>query len=271
MKGNARYGISDDLGRLTFAHPGDLAFLEIGIDPQAVSRHDGQELGANRRIGADARTAIADDPVDRRADFRVAQIEARQIAISIGLIEVSRSLFTLCIDDLELALGSFKGRLRLAFASARFLVVGVGLLEPLPRSKPVVAQRSVAIDVIFGAHPLSHCCRELSPGLVEHRHPHAPRGVHIDETRPPCGNVCLSAGELRPIIAVVELEQQVASLDGLVIDNRDNPDETRDLERQRRDLAPDIGVVGRFDVLPDHHPVPHETRGGTNEDGAGGE
>jgi hypothetical protein len=46
MKGDARYGISDDLCRLTFAHPGELAFLEIGIDPQAVSRHDGQELGA---------------------------------------------------------------------------------------------------------------------------------------------------------------------------------------------------------------------------------
>ena len=91
MKGQTRYGISDDLGRLAFAHACELAFLEIGIDPQAVRRHDGQELGANRRIGADARTAIADDPVDWRTDFRVAQIEARQIAISVGLIDVSRT------------------------------------------------------------------------------------------------------------------------------------------------------------------------------------
>jgi hypothetical protein len=180
-------------------------------------------------------------------------------------------LLTLCIDDVELALGSFKGRLRLAFAGTRFLVVGVGLFESLPGSEPIVAQRSVAVDVIFGAHPFSHCCGEVSPGLLEHRHTHAPRGVHIDESRPPCGNVCLSAGELRTIIAVVELEQQVASLDGLVIDNRDGLDKTRDLERQRRDLAPDIGVVGRFDVLPDRHPVPDETGCDTNEDGAGGE
>jgi hypothetical protein len=109
MKGDARHGISDDLCRLSFAHPGELIFLEIVIDPQAVSRHDGQELGANRRIGADARTAIADDPVDRRVDFRGAQIEARQIAISVGLIDVSRSLPTLGIDDLELAAGSLAG------------------------------------------------------------------------------------------------------------------------------------------------------------------
>jgi hypothetical protein len=33
MKGYTWYGSSDDLGRLTFAHPGELAFLEIGIDP----------------------------------------------------------------------------------------------------------------------------------------------------------------------------------------------------------------------------------------------
>jgi hypothetical protein len=120
-----------------------------------VSRHDGQDLGANRRIGARARTAIADDPVDRRADFGVAEIEAREISISVRLIEVSRSLLTLCIDDVELALGSFKGRLRLAFAGTRFLVVGVGLFESLPGSEPIVAQRSVAVDVIFGAHPFS--------------------------------------------------------------------------------------------------------------------
>jgi hypothetical protein len=215
MKGYTWYGISDDLGRLAFAHACELALLEIGIDPQTVRRHDGEELGANRRIGARARTAIADDPVDRRADFGIAEIEARQFAISVGLVEVSVSLLALCIDNVELALGSLKGRLRLAFASARFLVVVVGLFESLPRSKPVVAQRAVTVDVVFGAYPLSHCEGEVSPGLVEHRHPHAPRGLHIGSRSPTGSNGCLSAGELRAIIAVVELEQQVASLDAL--------------------------------------------------------
>jgi hypothetical protein len=61
--------------------------------------------------------------------------------------------------------GSFKGRLRLAFASARFLVVGVGLLEPLLRRKPVAAQRAVTVDVVFGAYPLSRCEGQVSGWL----------------------------------------------------------------------------------------------------------
>jgi len=46
-----------------------LAFLEIGVDPQTTLRHDGEKLGSRHRIGAEARATIADDPVDGRPHF----------------------------------------------------------------------------------------------------------------------------------------------------------------------------------------------------------
>jgi hypothetical protein len=89
----------------------------------------------------------------------------------------------------------------------------------LTRSEPLVAQCPVTIDVIFGARPLSHCGGEVSHRLFEHCQTHAPGRIDIGKSGSPSSNICLSAGELRTIIAIVELEQQVASLDGLVIDD----------------------------------------------------
>jgi hypothetical protein len=54
----------------------------------------------------------------------------------------------------------------------------------------------------------------------------------------------LSTGELRAIVSIVELQEQVAGFDGLVIHDRDRVDKTRHLRRKRRDLAPDIGIIG---------------------------
>ena len=56
-----------DGDRLARAHRGELALLEVGVDPQALGRHDRHELRADGRIGAGARAAIADGAVDRRA------------------------------------------------------------------------------------------------------------------------------------------------------------------------------------------------------------
>jgi hypothetical protein len=44
-----------------------------------------------------------------------------------------------------------------------FLMDSVGLFESLPGSEPIVTQHSVAVDVIFGAHPLSHCALLPAP------------------------------------------------------------------------------------------------------------
>ncbi len=72
----AGQGVGDDGRRLAGSHPLELVLLEIRIDPQTVRRNDGEKVGALGDIGADLGGAVADIAVDRRTDFRIAQIEA---------------------------------------------------------------------------------------------------------------------------------------------------------------------------------------------------
>ena len=75
MKDMTRKRIGDDCCRLSGLHLRQLIFLEIRVDPQAMRRNDGQQIGALRYVGPDLRSAIADIAVDRRHDLRVAEIE----------------------------------------------------------------------------------------------------------------------------------------------------------------------------------------------------
>ena len=115
------------------AHVRELAFLEVGVDPEAVRRHQRHELRADRRVGAGARAAVADDAVDRRAQFGVAEVELRGVAIGDGAGQRRLRLLLLRVDDVELALRGLQRGARLRVGGERLLVVGVGLLEALHR------------------------------------------------------------------------------------------------------------------------------------------
>jgi hypothetical protein len=93
--------------------------------------------------------AVADHPVDRRADFGVAEIERSQIALGLGLRQRGFDLPLFAIDDVELALRRLRRGLRLALGGDGFLEVGVGLFETLDRGKADGAQRAIAVEIVL--------------------------------------------------------------------------------------------------------------------------
>ena len=64
-KADAGQHVGNNFGGLALANARQLTFLEVGINPQAAGRDDGQELGSDGRIGAGSRAAVADHAIDR--------------------------------------------------------------------------------------------------------------------------------------------------------------------------------------------------------------
>src|SRR5271155_3841390 len=75
-----------------------------------------------------------------------------------------------------------------------------------------------------------------------------------------CGHLMLhhrfGVREIGPVIAFVELDQQLARFDVLVVADEDFRNKAGDMRRQGRDVTADIGVVGGFDKAADFPPVP---------------
>ena len=90
---------------------------------------------------------------------------------------------------------------------------------------------------------------------------------------------CLLAGhggvrlrQRRPVVPVVELDQQIAGMDLLVVGNGDLGDEAGDLRRDDRHIAAHIGVVRALGEAPDRPPVVAEPpRPGGGQQGGPGE
>src|SRR5260221_827067 len=58
-------------------------------------------------------------------------------------------------------------------------------------------------------------------------------------------------GECGPIVTIVELDEKVAGVDRLIVCDDDTRDEPRDLRRDHRHVAADVGVVGRLYEAPE--------------------
>jgi len=153
-KADTRQHIGNDLNRLARADVCELIFLEIRVNPEAARGDDCEELGSYRGIGAGARAAVTDYPVDWRANFCIGKIEQREIALGQSLIESGLGLLLLRGNDIELALCSIERRPRPALRRPRFLMVCVSLFETLAGSKMIRAQCSIPVEVIFGAGQL---------------------------------------------------------------------------------------------------------------------
>ena len=236
-------------------HPGELALLEIGVDPEPLGRHQRDELGAHRREGAAARAAVADDAVDGRAQLGIAEVELGGVAIGDGGGEIRLGLLLLGIDDVELALGRGHRGAGLLIGGRRLLVIGIGLLEALQRGVLPLDQAAVAVDIVFRPRDLGRGRRELGLGLGDHRLLQLAPGVEIGQGRLLPGDSCRRPRQRGLVVAVVELHQQIAGMDRLVVGDRHLGDEARDLRRDHRDVAADIGIVGAFDEAPDRPPV----------------
>jgi len=90
-------------------------------------------LGADRRVGANARAPISDHAIDRRAQFGVAEVQLREIAFGDGCCQRRLGLLLLRIDDIKFALRCRERRACLRCGGDGLLAIGVGLLETLHR------------------------------------------------------------------------------------------------------------------------------------------
>ena len=89
-------------------HMLELAFLEVGVDPEIVRRDDRDEIGAARDIGADLGGAVADIAVDGRANLGVAEIEFGRVAVGLGLGDVGPGDGDVGVQNRELLLRRVK-------------------------------------------------------------------------------------------------------------------------------------------------------------------
>ena len=94
----------------------------------------------------------------------------------------------------------------------RFLMIRIGLLETLTRSDPVIAQCSIAIEVVFGACQLSRSAAHIGRRLFDHRLVHALVGVYIGKSGPLGRNARLSAGELCSVISIASFSRRSPAL-----------------------------------------------------------
>jgi hypothetical protein len=63
-KADAGQHVGNNFGGLALANACQLTFLEVGINPQAAGRNDGQELGSDGGIGASSRAAVTDHAIN---------------------------------------------------------------------------------------------------------------------------------------------------------------------------------------------------------------
>ena len=75
--------------------------------------------------------SVANEAVDRCTDFRIVEVKPRNVAICRGLIEGRLGLLLLRVDDFKSTLCCIERGPCLTIRGPRFLVVGIGLLEPL--------------------------------------------------------------------------------------------------------------------------------------------
>ena len=198
------------------AHARELAFLEVGIHPQPVRRHQRDELRADRGVGAGARAAVADRAVDRRAQFGVAQVELRGIAVGNRAGQRRFGLLLLRVDDVELPLRRLQRRACPGIGGERLLIVGIRLLEPLQRCRtdPVPGCDSDRRRISCGRSRRGR--GQLGLRLGDHRFLQPAGRLEIRQRGLLPGHGRNRLRQRRAVVAVVQLHQQVARVHCLV-------------------------------------------------------
>jgi hypothetical protein len=148
----ATQDVGADLHRRPFAHARQLVFLEIGIDPQAARRDDGQQLSAGSGVRAQPGATVADHAVDRRPHLRITNEQSRGIALGLRLDEGRFGLLPLRGDHFDLALRGDQARLRMLGVRHCGQVRCLGALRAFQGNGLLLRQRVVAQLVVTGTH-----------------------------------------------------------------------------------------------------------------------
>jgi hypothetical protein len=164
-------------------------------------------------------------------------------------VAVSRSAIAeaSAADHVDLALRRQQRRPRPLAGGDRLLVVRVRLLEALHRGGGGGGELAIAHLIVPGAVDLRIGGGDAGLGLGDHRVLQAPDRVEIGERRLLAGDGGHRLRQRGAIVAVVELHQEIAGTDGLVVGDHDLGDQPGDLRRDDGDIAADIGIVGALD------------------------
>lgn len=153
LKGMVRQHIGDDGHRLTGTHMRQLVFLEVGVNPQAVRGYQGEQLRTAADERAGPRAAVANHPIERRANVGIAEVQPGHLEVSLGLRQGSQDLLLASIQHRQLTFGHGFIRFGLLLLGVRPAIIGGGVIADLcgnraRRGQGVIA--SVVVSQFFG-------------------------------------------------------------------------------------------------------------------------
>ncbi len=242
----AAIDVGFDLHRLADAQVAQFRFLEIGIDPQLVKRHDGQQRRTRHDMGADLHAALGHVARRRCQDGIAPRRHPGSEEIGLG------RLHAWVVDDVDAGNAGTRGlELRLRHRKRR-LGLGRRLARVryfFGRQRMVVRQRRAARQVVFGLlqHQLALFDRRL---VLRHV------GIALAQLAHRGAEFGFGLAQIQFGVERIELDHFSAGLDHLRLVGADFLHVARHLRGQRDHVAADIGVVGGF-ALRQHGRVIH--------------
>lgn len=230
--------------RLANLKMGQLRFFVIRDHPYVGKRHESYDLRAHARILAGLDLPLPYLAVARRDDACIAEIDPRKVECGALGRQRRSCLSFLRIVNRELAFGGLELSLVLLKNGSRLLFVRIGLFDELrcsgdPRCQQVsltLSFKMIAGQCCFGRLN-GRCCRRdiilLKP----------PKRANIFEGRLRACNIGLGLSDLRLVIDIDDRGYKIASLDALIIGNRNSLDIAGDAGGQRRYIGRQIGIV----------------------------
>ncbi|MHC2382040.1 hypothetical protein ACVMFA_005252 [Bradyrhizobium liaoningense] len=236
------------LDRLAGPHMCELGLLEVGKDIDRIERHHSHQLRAGLHVLADAQAAGADRAIHRRGDLGIGQVQRRLLRDRTGTFELGCGLGALAGEHVDLALRSQKAVLRVLQLRAAGAQRRVGLLRALDRAGARLHEVVVAGALLLCEFQVGVRSSDVSRALLDDRLLQLELG--IDVAHGGFGSRDVGAGliERRPEIAVVDLGQQLACLDLLVVTDQHLGDVAGHFRRDDRGIGLHIGVVSGFEV-----------------------
>ncbi|MNH83264.1 hypothetical protein D3C73_356590 [compost metagenome] len=206
-------------------------------------------------VGADPRPAIADHAVHRGFQFGIADVQLRQITLGLGLDQRGAGLLFLRGDHVQLPLCGKQFGLGTVALGLGGLERGVRSLGAFHRHGAGGNQAFVARIVIPRTGGFGPGGIDTGAGLADHRLLQLLGGVEIGEQGFFSRHRTFGLGQVGAVIARIQTNQHVASLDLLVVGHQHFVDVTGDFRPDHRHVAADVGVVGFLDETASRPPV----------------
>ena len=239
-------GVHPDGDVLARAHLGELGFLEVRRHPQVVG-HDGQQGLAGVDVVADVDGALCDAAVLRGVDGRVAEVELGRGDGHVGGLQVGGGGLDGAALRLELGLGGGDGLLVRLDGRGGGAGLGVGVVHGLPgHGAGIDGLVALEVGLLLGQVGLRDA--DLGLGLVDVGLTELQVGLRLVELGHCLGALGAGVVEAHLVVAGVELQDDLALPDLLVVAHVEGADLGGDLSRDLGHVAVDEGVVRGFEL-----------------------